>query len=380
MSYSADITIIGAGVIGLAIASLVTREGREVYVLEKNEAFGQEQSSRNSEVIHAGIYYERDSLKTKMCLEGNRLLYELCEKNGIAYKKCGKIIVATNDVEAEELEKLYRRGKDNGVPLRMLSKREMCQLELKLKGLAAFFSPTTGIVDSYALMRYFLGKAKSNGAQIAYNTKAIGIEKVSGGYKVKVEDLSGDFSFMTRVVINCAGLYSDKVAEMVGINIDEANYKLHWCKGEYYSVSGGRNKLINRLIYPMPTSISVGVHVCLDVNWRLRLGPLFYYVNEINYKVDDSKKKTFLESSIMAALPFIEPSDLEPETSGIIAMLQGEGEGFRDFVIKHEYDRGLPGFINLVGIESPGLTSSPAIARYVSHLVNETLESEKDCL
>jgi L-2-hydroxyglutarate oxidase LhgO len=375
MSYRADITIIGAGVIGLAIASQVTREGRDVYMLEKGETFGQEQSSRNSEVIHAGIYYEPDSLKTKMCLEGNGLLYELCEKNGIAYKKCGKIIVATNDMEAEELEKLYRRGSHNGIPLKMLSRREIGQLEPNIKGTTAFFSPTTGIIDTYALMRYLLGKARDNGAQIAYKTRVIGIEKVLGEYRVKVEDASGAYSFTTRIVINCAGLYSDKVAEMIGINIDEADYKLHWCKGEYYSVSGGRNKLINRLIYPVPMDISVGVHVCLDVSWRLRLGPLFYYVNEINYKVDDSRRKDFLDSSIMKTLPFIEPTDLEPEMSGVMAMLQGEGDGFRDFIIRHEHDRGLPGFINLIGIESPGLTSSPAIARYVSHLVNELLES-----
>ncbi len=376
MTYRADITIIGGGVIGLAIASQVAREGREVYVLEKNEAFGQEQSSRNSEVIHAGIYYEKDSLKARTCLEGNGLLYEICEKNGIAYKKCGKIIVATDYVEAEELEKLYRRGKDNGVPLKMLSRKEMGLLEPNIKGIAAFFSPTTGIVDSYALMRYFLKKAKDNGMQIAYKTEVIGIEKISNGYKVKVNDASGDFSFMAGVVINCAGLYSDKVAEMAGINIDEANYKLYWYKGEYYSVSGGRNKLINRLIYPVPMGISLGVHVCLDVNWRLRLGPLFYYVEDISYKVDDTRKKAFLESSMMKALPFMKPSDLEPETSGIMAKFQGEEDGFRDFIIRHECDRGLPGFINLVGIESPGLTSSPAIARYVSRLVNELLGSE----
>ena len=375
MSYTADITIIGAGVIGLAIASEVARDSREVYLLEKNETFGQEQSSRNSEVIHAGIYYEAGSLKTKMCLEGNSLLYELCANNGIAHKKCGKVVVATTAAEAEELEKLYRRGKNNGVPLRMLSQREMAQLEPNTKGIAALFSPTTGIVDSYALMRHLLGKAQSNGARIAYKTKVIGIERISNGYELRMENASSDFSFTSRVVINCAGLYSDKVAEMAGINVEKANYRIHWCKGEYYSVSGGKNKLVNRLIYPVPMSISVGAHVCLDVNGRLRLGPLFYYVDEVNYKVDDSRKKAFGESSIMKALPFIEPSDLDPETSGIMAMLQGQGEGFQDFVIRHEYDRGLPGFINLVGIESPGLTSSPAIARYVSHLVNEILES-----
>jgi len=371
MSHKADVTIIGAGVIGLAIASEVAKGCKEVYILEKNETFGQEQSSRNSEVIHAGIYYERDSLKTKMCLEGNSLLYELCQKNGIAYKKCGKIIVATNDVEAEELEKLYERGEDNGVPLRMLSRREMRQLEPNMRGVAAFLSPTTGIVDSYALMRYFLGKARDNGAEIAYKTKVISIVKTSDGYKVGVKDLSGVFSFTTKVLINCAGLYSNRVAEMAGIGVDEANYKLHWCKGEYYSVSGGKSKLINRLIYPVPMAISVGMHVCLDVDWRLRLGPLFYYVDEISYEIDDSRKTDFLRSSMMEALPFIKPSDLEPESSGIMAMLQAKGEGFRDFVIRHEYERGLPGFINLVGIETPGLTASPAIARYASQLVNE---------
>jgi len=375
MSYQADIVIVGAGVVGLAIASQVTREDREVYVLEKNETFGQEQSSRNSEVIHAGIYYEKDSLKARMCLEGSSLLYEICEKNGIAYKKCGKVVIAINDAEAEELEKLYRKGKNNGVPLKMLSRREIGQLEPNMKGINAFLSPTTGIVDSYALIRYFLRKVIYNGGQVAYRTKVIEIEKLSGGYKVRTTDSCSDFSFATRVLINCAGLHSDKVAQMAGINIDEAKYKLHWCKGEYYSISGGKNKLINRLIYPVPMAISVGVHVCFDIDWRLRLGPLFYYVDEIDYKVDDSRKRDFLESSIMKALPFIEPSDLGPETSGIMAMLQGDGDSFRDFVIRHEYDQGLPGLINLIGIESPGLTASPAIANYVSRLVDGILDS-----
>ncbi len=377
MSYQADIqaniVIVGAGVVGLAIASEVANEGRDVYLLEKNEGFGQEQSSRSSEVIHAGIYYEKDSLKTKTCLEGNSRLYELCEKNGIAHRKCGKVIVATNDAEVEGLEKLYRKGKDSGVPLRMLSRREMVQLEPNMRGMAAFFSPTTGIIDSHALMEYFLDKAKGNSAQVAYGTEVIGIEKVSEGYIVRAQDPAGASSLMTKVLINCAGLHSDKVAEMAGINIDEANYRLHWCKGEYYSVRGRKNKLVNRLIYPVPMTISVGVHVCLDIGWRLRLGPLFYYVNEISYSVDDSRKKSFLESSMLKALPFIEPSDLHSDTSGIMAMLQGEGEDFRDFVVRHEYDRGLPGFINLVGLETPGLTSSPAIARYVSSIVNEIL-------
>lgn len=373
MSYKADITIIGAGVVGLAIAAEVAGKGREVYVLEKNESFGQEQSSRNSEVIHAGIYYRKEYLKAKLCLEANNLLYELCEKNGIPCIKCGKIIAATSDRENKGLEKLYNRGRDNGIPLKMLSRREMRQLEPELRGTAAFLSPTTGIIDSYALMRYFLAKAQTDDAHIAYKTKVVSIEKVSDGYKVSVEGPSGNFSFNTTVLINSAGLYSDRVSEMAGIDIDEADYRLHWCKGEYYSVSGGKNKRINRLIYPVPLHISVGAHVCLDVSWRLRLGPTFYYVDEINYKLDDSKREILLGSSIMKALPVIEPADLEPESAGILAMLQGEGEGSRDFVIRHEQDRGLPGFINLIGIESPGLTASPAIAKYVSRIVKEIL-------
>lgn len=375
MLHQVDITIIGAGVVGLAIASQVADESRDVYVLEKNRTFGQEASSRNSEVIHGGIYYPKDSLKARMCLEGNILLYELCQRHRIGCSKSGKIIVATNDVEAEELEELYKRGRDNGVELEMLSQKQMRQLEPNMDGIAAFLSPSTGIVDSQALMRYFLGRATDNGAQVAYRTEVSGIEKVSGGYKVRVEDSSGGFHFTTRVLINCAGLYSDAVAGMVGIDVNKADYKLHWCKGEYYSVSSGKSSLVKRLIYPVPMAISVGVHVCFDISGRMRIGPLFYYVDEIDYKVDDSKRSIFCDSAIMKALPFMECCDLEPEMAGIKARLQGEGEDFRDFVICHEDDKGLPGFINLIGIDSPGLTGCPTIARYVGTLVNEVLRN-----
>lgn len=369
----ADVTIIGAGVVGLAVASEIATEGREVYLLEKNDSFGQEQSSRNSEVIHAGIYYEKDSLKAKTCVEGNRLLYELCDKNCIPYRKCGKIIIAVNDLEAEELEKLYQKGRDNGVRLEMLSQKEMHRLEPELRAQSAFLSPDTGIVDAYALMKYYLGQATAKGAQAAYRTKMTGIEKDADGFRVSIKDATGSSVFLTRVLINSAGLYSDEIASMTGIDTVKAGYKILWCKGEYFSVGNGKNRLINRLIYPVPMTISVGVHVCYDVTWRLRLGPLFYYVDKIEYKVDDSRKSLFLGSSIMRALPVIEPDDLTPETSGIMAMLQENKGPFRDFIVKHEYERGLPGFINLVGIESPGLTASPAIASYVSRLVDNVL-------
>jgi L-2-hydroxyglutarate oxidase LhgO len=366
-----DITIIGAGVVGLAVASEVAALGREVYLLEQNDRHGLEQSSRNSEVIHAGIYYQKDSLKAALCLEGNRLLYEACDKYGLPHRRCGKIIAATNSEEVDGLPALFQNGKDNGVPLEMLSRSRMQHLEPNMKAKASFLSPTTGIIDSHSLMGCFLSKAQAGGVHISYRTEVTGIEKLPDGYEVAFTDPSGAGSFRTSVLINCAGLHSDAVAAMAGIDIDDAGYRLHWCKGEYFGVSDARSSMVNRLIYLVPTGISVGAHVCLDVTWRLRLGPLFRYVDRLDYRVDDSGMQPLLNSSIMKALPFIQPEDLSPESAGIMAMLQGQGEGFRDFVIRHEKDRGLPGFINLVGIESPGLTSSPAIGRYVARMVKD---------
>lgn len=370
MSNGVDITIVGAGVVGLAVAAELARDDRQILVLEKNERFGGEQSCRNSEVIHAGIYYEQDSLKARLCLEGNRLLYEICQENGIAFRKCGKIVVATNSLEDDELYRLFEKGKDNGVPLKMLSRREMTELEPNLVCSAAFFSPTTGIVDSFALMKYFSGKAVEKGAKIAYGVEVTGIAKTRDRYEVTVKEASGPSSLITSVLINCAGLNSDRVAAMAGIDVAKEGYALHWLKGEYYAVGNAKNRLINRLVYPVPLDISVGVHVCLDVGGRLRLGPLFYYVDKLDYAVNDARRVDFLRSSIMKALPVIAPDDLEPESSGIMAMLQGKGEAPRDFVISHEKDKGLPGVVNLVGIDSPGLTCSAAIARYVKHIVD----------
>jgi L-2-hydroxyglutarate oxidase LhgO len=196
-----------------------------------------------------------------------------------------------------------------------------------------FLSPSTGIVDSHALMEYFIARAKSQGVQIAYQTKVVGIEKVSQGYRVIVKDRTGKFSFTTRMLINCAGLYSDKVAELAGIDIAKAGYKLHYCKGEYFSVGRGKSSLVQSLIFPLPPPevTDVGIHVTFDLDGRMRLGPSTHYVDSI-------------------------------------PKLQGPGEDMKDFVIRDESDKGLPGFINLIGIESPGPTASPAIAEYVRGL------------
>ncbi len=369
----ADITIIGAGVVGLAVAAQVASKDREVYVLEKNEKFGQETSSRHSGVIHSGIYYPEGSLKAKMCIAGNRILYELCKRYDIGHSRLGKLIVATSDEETGELQTLLERGQRNGAEgLRMLSRREVKELEPNIEGIAAILSPSTGIIDSHALMKYFIARAKERCTQIAYCTEAMGIEKVADGYKVTVEDSTGSFSFTTRILINCAGLYSDKVAELAGIDIAGAGYKLHYCKGEYFSVASDKSRLVRRLIFPVPPPefTSLGIHVTFDLDGRMRLGPSIHYVDSIDYAVNNQHKQLFYDS-VRRFLPFIEYDDLEPEMAGIRPKLQEPGGDIKDFVIRDESDNNLPGFINLIGIESPGLTASPAIAEYVGGLVGD---------
>lgn len=372
MKFKSDIAIIGAGVVGLAIAAQLAHRERVVYVLEKNEKFGQETSSRHSGVIHSGIYYPYGSLKAKLCVEGNRLLYELCGKHGIGHKKLGKLIVATTDEETGQLQELKAKGLRNGaVGLKLISRSEVKKLEPNVEGVAALLSPSTGIIDSHALMEHFVARAKDSGAEIAYRKKVVGIEKVSAGYEVTVAEGEEDkFSFTARILINCAGLYCDKMAELAGIDLDKAGYRLHYCKGEYFTVGNGKSKLVKRLIYPVPEvkDTGLGVHVTLDLEGRMRLGPNTQYVDSIDYSIDSRHKDSFYNSA-KRMLPFIEYDDLEPEMAGIRPKLQGPGEDVKDFVIRDESDKGLPGFINLIGIESPGLTSSPAIARYVARLV-----------
>jgi L-2-hydroxyglutarate oxidase LhgO len=370
-SPGAVITVIGAGVIGLAVAAQVSGKGKDVYILEKNETFGKETSSRNSEIIHAGIYYPKGSLKAETCVDGNAMLYEICRRYGIGHRKTGKLIVATEDEDVGKLEELLERGRRNGARgLKVLSRGEVNKLEPNIEVVAAIFSPSSGTIDSHTLMRYFLSKAQGAGTKIAYKSNVIGIEKLSDGYEVTVENGSGSFLFKTEILINCAGLYSDRIAQLGGIDINKAGYQLFYCKGEYFSVGNRKNRLIKRLIYPVPqpSSGGLGIHATVDLEGRMRLGPDARYVNEIDYRVDESQRGLFY-SSVKAFLPFIESDDLEPEMAGIRPKLQGPGDDFRDFVIRHEQDRGLPGFINLIGVESPGLTSAPAIAERVEGLV-----------
>jgi L-2-hydroxyglutarate oxidase LhgO len=375
MTCDVDIVIIGAGVVGLAIASQVARENREVFILEKNDGFGRESSSRNSGTIHTSILSPRGSFNARLCLEGCSLIYEICRKYGIDYRQTGKMLVAGDDFEAEALETLYQR-RDEGVNMQRLSNREMKNLEPEVKGLDAVLLPEAGVVDAYGLMWCLLGLARIQGAQLICNSELTGIEKTSEGYRITVRGSDGVSNLQTRIIINCAGLHSDKVAGMAGIDTLKEGYQLHYFKGEYYSISSDKGKSVNRrLVYPMlrPGGL-VGIHTVLDFDGHVRFGPDFYPVDEIEYSINDSRKSIFLDGA-QRLFSFIVAEDIDPESSGIMPRLYAKNKPFRSFIIRHEQDKGLPGLINLVGIESPGLTSSPAIGRYVGQLVDEILKN-----
>lgn len=366
-----DIIIAGAGVVGLSIAARLSKSHQNIFVLERNNSFGQETSSRNSEVIHAGIYYPADSLKTRTCLEGRQLLYDFCAKNNIPHKRTGKLIVAINKNEIKDLENLFKHALGNGVEgLKFLSGDEIKTFEPGIKAEAAVYSPSTGILDTHSFMKNLALQFQSRNGQIAYGTELTAVEKNKEGFMVTVTDKQeGVFKFQTRIFINCAGLNSDKVSGMAGIRKKE--YKLKYCKGDYFRVSSGKAKFINRLVYPVPKQdrAGLGIHATLDLAGSLRLGPDDEYVEGLNYDVDPRKAEVFYEST-RQFLPFIELKDLNPDMAGIRPKLQGPKEGFRDFIIKDEAENNLAGFINLIGIESPGLTASLSIAKIVAGLVN----------
>jgi len=366
-----EITIIGAGVIGLAIAVELSNFNKNIVVIEKYPTFGQETSSRNSEVIHAGIYYPKDSLKAKLCLEGKRLLYNLCEKQEIPYKKLGKLIVATTNEEIKNLEALLKCGSNNGVDdLKMLTKEEIKKIEPNVKAVACISSPSTGIIDTHKFMKHLETYGKDNGVVFAYNCEVTGIEKTNGSYNVHIHDADGEnINLSTQVIVNSAGLDADKISTMVGI--DDASYDLKYCKGQYFRLNDRKSRLINKLVYPIPDSHNnvLGIHATPDLTGSIRLGPDAQFIDhKLDYFIDESKKTDFVQS-VAHFLPFVGIDDLSGDTAGIRPKLSGPDKDIRDFVIQNEIERGFPNFINLIGLESPGFTACLAIAEYVRSLM-----------
>jgi L-2-hydroxyglutarate oxidase LhgO len=370
-----ETTIIGAGVIGLAIAAEISGEFKDIYLLEKHSKFGQETSSRNSEVIHAGIYYPKDSLKAKLCVEGNKQLYALCARHQIPHRRCGKLIVATDDEEETQLASILNRARDNGVgDIELISRQQIKKMESEVKAVSGLYSPATGIIDSHRLMAYLESQAKNNGVHLVYRTRVEKIAKLEAGkYEVHIINPDGEpFSYTSRFLINCAGLEADRMAQSLGIDIEASHYQQYFWKGEYFSVSTRRH-IINKLVYPvpLPQNVGLGVHATIDLDGQIKLGPNARYLPEraYDYTVEADSQHVFYESA-SKFLPFIKYEDLSPAMAGIRPKLQKPGDAVRDFIINEESEKGLPGVINLVGIESPGLTASMAIAKHVKKLIS----------
>lgn len=365
-------TVIGAGVVGLAVAERLSREYRDVLLLERHESCGRETSSRNSEVIHAGIYYPTGFLKAVLCREGSRMLYEACTQWRVPHRRVGKMIVAGGEEDGQELHRLRTQAERNGVrDLRFLTPREIRRLEPAVRVREALFSPSTGIVDSHQLMQALLSRLQAAGATMAFRSDVTAIRPDGDGFDVEIN--GGEYRLQTKVLVNSAGLASDQLAAMAGIDVDAADYRLKFCKGSYFSASSAPR--LKHLVYPAPDreKEGLGIHATVDLAGRVRFGPDVEYVDRIDYAVDERRRGRFHEA-VRLYLPGIPAEALQPDMCGIRPKLQGPGEAYRDFIIREESERGLPGLISLVGIESPGLTASLAIGRRVSALAEPLLD------
>lgn len=368
-----DVAVVGAGVVGLACAAAFARRGHSVVVIERHARPAEETSSRNSGVIHAGLYYPTGSLKARSCVRGRELLYARCERFGVAHRRIGKLVVATDPEEEERLEVLCRRGLDNGGgELRLLERSELRRMEPNVQATLGMWSPRTGIVDQHELANSYQAEAVDHGAEVAFRTHVTALQAVACGWRVHVQDPGGaPFAITARVLVNAAGLAADRVAEMAGLDVDALSLRQHYCKGDYFSVAPRLRHVVRHLVYPMPVRAGLGIHVTKDLGDQLTAGPDATYVDRIDYDVDASKRHRFGEA-LRRYLPCVGDDDLQPGYAGMRPKLQGPGDGFRDFVVEEASRHGAPGLINLIGIESPGLTASEALAEEAVRVAVDT--------
>lgn len=366
-----DVVVIGGGAVGLACAVHATAQGRSVVLLERHARCGEETSSRNSGVIHAGLYYPTGSLKARTCVAGRVLLYDRCARHSVGHQNCGKILVATTEAECERLQQLLELGIANGAgDLRLLGAAEVAKLEPRVSAIAGLMSPETGIVDAHGLMDSYRADARDAGAEIVMQTEVVGLAYDGGMYLVRTRDVGGEEqSIACAQVVNAAGLGADRVAAMAGIDTAAAGLSLRYCKGDYFSLSTSLGRLTRHLVYPVPVEAGLGVHITFDLGGQFNAGPDTEYVDEIRYDVDASKAGHF-GAALRRYLPEVRDGHLAPNYAGMRPKLQRPGEGFRDFVIEDAVAHGLPGLVNLIGIESPGLTASEAIGIRVAELLS----------
>jgi len=359
MENKFKICIIGAGIVGLAIAERLSRFYRNIIVVDKEYTFGQHVSSRNSEVIHSGFYYPKSSLKSNLCIEGNKMLYDFAEKYHINYKKCGKLVVISNKKEEDELINIKNHALKCGLKnIKILNKEESKIIEPIVNCYKSLFIPNAGIIDSHGIMAKLEYLSKKNDVNFLYQSSITSISKENNFYNIYIND---DESLTSDIVINAAGLWSDKISNMIGLN----QYKIEYYKGDYFKSRSLRN--LNCLIYPLPSIASLGIHSVLSLNGDVSFGPNIYKVNSIDYNIDDTYKEKYINE--VNKLIKYEDLDLYKDFSGIRPKIKYDGS-FNDFIIKNEHDSGCNNFINLIGIDSPGLTSCLSIAKYVESLIN----------
>ena len=354
-----DAVVVGAGIVGLAIARELAMHGREVVILDAEDAIGTHTSSRNSEVIHAGIYYPKGSLKARACVEGRHLLYDYCASHGVPHRRCGKLIVATNEQQLGELSAIREKAHANGAAdVDWISKGEVARMEPELFCVGALHSPSTGIIDSHALMLAYLGDAEASGAMLALKSRLERV-RVDQGFELHVQ---GSDPIRASVLVNSAGLRAPSVARSIEGYPAQFAPGEFYAKGNYYSLN--RRNPFKRLIYPVPEPGGLGVHVTLDMAGQARFGPDVEWVDRIEYSVDPRRAERFY-AAIRRYWPGLPDGSLAPGYAGIRPKTAGPKDPAPDFEIQGPGKHGVPGLVQLFGIESPGLTASLALARTV---------------
>jgi L-2-hydroxyglutarate oxidase LhgO len=357
-----ECVVIGAGVVGIAVARALAQAGREVLVLEAAEGIGTETSSRNSEVIHAGIYYPRGSLMARLCVQGKHMLYDFCRTRGVAHRNCGKLIVATDAAEAERLEAIRQGAAANGVEdLRLLTAAEARAMEPALACTAALVSPSTGIVDSHAYMLTLQGEAEAAGALFVFHSPVSGGRAAADGITLDVGGAEPMTLHASRV-INAAGLHAPALARAIAGMPAERVPTAYYAKGSYFTLAG--RAPFSRLVYPVPVPGGLGVHLTIDLGGQARFGPDVEWIDTPEYAVDPARADSFY-AAIRRYWPALPDGALQPGYAGVRPKIVPPGGGRQDFVVQGPEAHGLAGLINLFGIESPGLTAAIALADLV---------------